>query len=466
VLHKPQGLKIVDLCLACGLNWSWGVGGRNALLGAMFPPTTTGPFLHEQDALLLLRRFKRAGAEVGRFQRPASSAPSGDPGSSSLLHTAAWWGLAEVVEFAVTEAGCDVNAAAAIFGPNILGPQSPLSLAVMAKHSKVTTLLLSRFKAQPFNEGLATPFAQPLSQLYDAPKYSDAEVLELTKEFLRLDKDFFVKTKEFFSYTGDPAQDAGAFLPQALHWNPLISCMSSGRTKAVQFLLQTTFPGLLDFVDAATLVPFPGGTYFLATPAQWAAIHKDKQPLELLLKFASGKITLIKGTPAGRATIYGKDVAFSNLPSVKALTAGMPLPRSLAVALERAIKKEEELVAEEKKKKEKEAQEKAALEEGATTTGFIDPGMKAISAREAKEKERKKAAKKKAKAKKRAAAKQAAAGAGKPEEYVDSSDETDDGEEPGKEDLVDSRNAPDLTMMLAARKAAREKEEREKKDKA
>ena len=76
--------------------------------------------------------------------------------------------------------------------------------------------------------------------------------------------------------------------------------------------------------------------------------------------------------------------------------------------------------------------------------------------------------KKKARARKRAKAKEANTGAGKADEDSDSShyegpeEEEEDELEPGTEHLIDSHNAPDLTVMLAARRAAREKKEREK----
>jgi hypothetical protein len=215
----------------------------------------------------------------------------------------------------------------------------------------------------------------------------------------------------------------------------------------------------------------------LATPAQHAAYYEDWPALSDLLKHCRGSFSVVD-TGEGLVDRNRLSQGRPPLPSVVAcVRVATDCPRHSVAMVEGLARQEEQKAAEERKKKEKEAREKAALVAGASTTGFIDPGMKAITAKEAKEKERKKAAKKKAKAKKRAAAKAAAAsagvacaGAGKAGDDSDSSDydgpeEEEDEEEPGKEHLVDSRNAPDLSVMLAARRAAREKEDREKKDK-
>jgi hypothetical protein len=95
-----------------------------------------------------------------------------------------------------------------------------------------------------------------------------------------------------------------------------------------------------------------------------------------------------------------------------------------------------------------------ADEVGLAATTFEDPGMKAITAKEAKEKERKKAQKKKARAKKRAEAK-ANGGAGKKDD--DSSDSGEDSAEAGMDDeerMMHRAPAFDLEQAKRDRAAA------------
>jgi hypothetical protein len=103
----------------------------------------------------------------------------------------------------------------------------------------------------------------------------------------------------------------------------------------------------------------------------------------------------------------------------------------------------------------------------ASATEPDDRAGTVITSKDEKKKAKTRARKQKAKAKKLEAAAAAAAGAanaGEGSAAADDSDssgseeESEEEVEPGKELLVDSRNAPDLTVMLAARREAKEKE--------
>jgi hypothetical protein len=373
-----------------------------------------------------LRHMHGLGFDVVRYE-PKNGA--------DLHHVAATLNLVDVLDYAIGELGCDVNARCnAQPGEGDIFQGTSLYLALQKGHVASALRLVERWNARvsyPDDNGA-------VNVLFRASGISDEACLSLLKLFTKKEPHMFV----FEGKEGDGMT------------NSLWLCVKNKRWACLEWLLVNDVPGTRDLCCHRPWM----NRYEL--PIIAAVEEKAWNALYLILKYSKASVLtreILTGT--------SKESRYTVLDRVRKAFAkgGSGAPSRIIMSLVEARAKEE--------------REQLTAAAGATTGSdgalldntFEESTMKRIvTAKQAKDLEKRKENKKKARARKRAAAKQAAAGAGKAE-YVDSSEETDESEgeddEPGTGHLINSRNAPDLTMMLAARRAAREKEEKEAKEK-
>jgi hypothetical protein len=455
--NPPAIQVVVKLFLSSGFNYSFDDEGDNALLSRLFlgDSGTTPCELTESAALALLRLYHSHGMDVRHFQKKTV----GKAEAETLLHEAARLGMSSILDFAVKTVSIPVDAVRA---HPITGRMStPLTLALYGGHFTVALRLLQVYKAQAVSPSLP-PTGKALNLLLDGGE--DRQSLPVLRELIRSEPQLLA----VWAHTE----------PNVREMNPIELCAERNKLKCLELLLTSNLPFAEELCNRPIYRPakyspsLPEGSVVIETVAHDAAISGSWEMVHLLvahhpkLLFAS-------------ATTVGPDGKFirrnPTLHGVisKAISRGgsnVP-PRSLVTLVKLRAKQHEEEKAKQGKEGHSSAEDAVVLD----TNAFEDTSKKIVTERQEKQKAKKKANKKKARAKKRAKAKEASAGAGKvcddsdSSSHYEGSEEEEDEDEPGTEHLVDSRNAPDLTVMLAARKAARAKEEemkeRARKDK-
>jgi hypothetical protein len=446
LLFSPKHLPALKLALSQGFSHPWSRSDKNALLTLLFDGGEPCP-LREEDALTLLNMYHNAGIDVNHAEKEGLHQPMPD----LLIHLASERGLIKLVDWCVATLGCSADAFARIVDNNgDIEFHTPLTLAIKQEHLPLASHLLAAHRVKVVYPD-KTQQEQPICRLLSI--FNDRRKLPLFKILLKAEPSLLAMEPFLQEGGGNP------FYLASRYRNP----------SDLELLCTSGLVGAEDLADRPSLVPpsagrseFPNGSKKQITPAQGAAELGNWEELGMLLRHFP-KISVLSGSyilgPTG-TVLKKEDTILQLVTSPTTLFSGPP-PRSLVALVKLRAKKEEE---------EKASHTKAAatVALGASNT-FEDPSSKITSERQEKQKAKKKANKKKARAKKRAKAKEESAGAGKAGDDSDSShyegsEEEDDEEEPGKEHLIDSRNAPDLSVMLAARKAAREKEEKEKRD--
>jgi hypothetical protein len=348
--------------------------------------------------------------------------PPGEPFSgltetTALLIMAIRSGLSHVVTFLLNERGSDANQAylgVCPFAAALQCQQYRIARELIVSHGAIVT---------PLNcEQERLPLTFLISNTSDETEPAAVEVLD---EMLKQEPDILLR---WLSAKKGPT----------LYTGPFHHAVLNGRRKILEkLLLGSSQDAIAKIIEAG----FKADSYF-CTPIQLAALVDDWNALYLLLRHCpTASVT------STTATADDGSVIKTDLPSVATISAERNCRDRRVLALVDTIRKREKAAADRAKAASAEAERKkredgaaaGAVQEavpppdaiGTSTTAFEDPGMKAISVKEAKEKERKKAQKKKARAKKRAEAK-ANGGAGKKGE--DSSDSGEDSAEEGMDE--------------------------------
>jgi hypothetical protein len=437
--HSPtMHTQMFDILSGAGFDYVWNDRGGNRLFTLLSARAAElfGFRISEGNMVRLLKRWKAAGLSL---QPSREATDEVDEKPMLLQHYAANANLPLVLDLALsTEFGGDVEAIYGKERADSLGPGRHTMLfdALNNRSYKaIATLLLEKHGAKVFRLDLR-PIEQPLTSLL-AGDYSDLDSLHFLKLLLQRE-------------------------PRMLEWegwrnpgiaNPLLYCVTSKKLKCLTFFLQTGAALVQELVQRSCPMYTSNDASrrrFDLSPASYCAVNGLWEYLAVLLQYNAVRVT-------------GGDVPIEPLVIRSASRPGPQAPpRSLVAALKAQAAKERE----EARLSASKAKGNAASD--VPSNAFELPAPKILTERDEKKKAKKAAAKKKAKAKKREAAKAANAGAGSAKaadgDDTDSSgseEESEEEVEPGTEHLVDSRNAPDLTVMLAARRAARAKEEAE-----
>jgi hypothetical protein len=369
--------------------------------------------------------------------------------------------------------------------------------ALQEKHSALALRLMKVHKAKVhFPEHL--PEYQPLMLALEED-YSDEVSFPLVKEIVRADP-MCLSIKAYRDVTAD---------------NPILACGRYNKPRCIDYLLSNGLAGAAELCvqPVHDLDAWFDGEKEIST-GTCAADATDHEYWDVLLSMVRHSDVPVL-VPERRYKADGTLIWTSPSLYKAVVTASPPPPRALVILVKTKAKQQQASLsaalaafafvpppageAGEQPKGVKEELPKLMPPEGETaitaaptttsasstkaapttraapvldSNAFEDTAKAIVTERQEKQKAKKKATKKKARAKKREAAraKEASAGAGKASDDSDSSDydgtdEEEDEFEPGKEHLIDSRNAPDLTVMLAARRAARAKEEAEQREK-
>jgi hypothetical protein len=458
-LTEPQRIcwRVGELFLTSGFTHTLGTNGVQSVWGVFYrePPKLN---IAEGDAIRVARRYRSAGADI----KVNSLAIPGTRFSArmDLAQCVAPGGLKDLVNVAIEEIGCDVNAC--IHPPRGSSSTQPVNLLACsvllgATDGELCKYLLKRYNLSPIYS-CCTAQDQPILRMFGG-KLSDQEVASVISAMAEVMPS--ILQHPIWKVGIIPAASAKVPAP-----NPMAQAAAVGLNKALEAVCR--LPGAdamarqpvlsRDIVLASSPRTFAtsGSRLLFVTPAQVCAIFKDWEGLGILMRHCNLSFTTTThGTSRSVADLV--EDALSGKGNGKTVIAGgEPPPRTL-VALVRS-KAAAELAGT------KAADATTAAAVTTTSNAFEDPSVKVLTAAEEKKKAKKRAAKKKAKEKKKAA-QEATTGAGgaAADETSDSDssgpEETDEEEhEPGTEHLVDSRNAPDLTVMLAARRAARAKE--------
>jgi hypothetical protein len=448
--HNPDNLLIVQEFFRRGFKHNWNGEGLNAWTAGLFAKDVC--LLEEKAALSYCRMVKANGMEVV----PIVYGPGPEDYPWLFIHQAARHGLTSLVDYAVEELGCPVDSLACVGAePNAAAVASPLTLALKEGNTSLAIHLLKKHKARVVYDGVLSTH-QLLSVLLGEKLQSNPQSLNagLTDSAAAL------VLRELINRAGD---DKGALLrheeferPELLH--PIQLCCMFRKVKCLSMLLE--LPGAKELCLQQVHNTRNDGNREEETSLHFPAKLGSWDVVATVLRSMYVPVLLRPKvfSPDGAVVDY-KPSLFEMIAGPEAPKGTGAPPRTLVTLVKMRAKKEKE------DEKTTEANARAAVL--ATSNAFEDTTKAIASERQEKQKAKKKANKKKARAKKRAKAKEASAGAGKAGDDTDSSDydgteEEEDEFEPGKEHLIDSRNAPDLTVMLAVRKAARAKEEEER----
>jgi hypothetical protein len=424
--------QIFDLLTRSGFDHVWAKDGENLLLVLLFGPVTknTGLPISQAHVVDLLRMWKSAGLSL-------ECRGVTDEKPWLLQHHAASCDLPLVLDLALTELGADVEATCGKeHAPGTKWwRRTTLSVAFDYEQGKAAAgLLLDKYKARVLCPHLHA-IEQPLIALLVNP-YSDLDSLGFLKMMVQ-------REPRILEWEGWRA-------PEAFH--PLMACLVGKKKKCLGFLLQTCTSSAVGLAlkpcRMTSRAENGAAASTLVDCGAYCVIHTQWEYLAVLLEY--GAVNLTETRLLHMLTAHATSARGPEAP-----------PRSILAALKAQVVKERE------EKKQGATKAKGKQAPVVASNAFDLPAAKVLTERDEKKKAKKAAAKKKAKAKKREAAKAANAGAGSAKAAADDSDssgtedESDEEVEPGTEHLVDSRNAPDLTVMLAARKAARAKEDAE-----
>jgi hypothetical protein len=433
LVYREGNEELLEAVIKGGWNRSFDQNGVNAVLDRLLNGGK-GCVLSEDDAVALVRRLHEAGFDVLHYKR--KGAPPLCPQPVMLHHMACLHRLPRLLAFAIDELGVNINDWCEAFTEDgKCHPGTPLLMAIGTGDFDLLIDILRRYKpvrCYPDKD----PGLQPVTCIVGSTDFNDEQKVMLIRELSNLAPDLLT----------------------AVDWsnkseveNPLAMAAGQGAQQTLVALLE--LPGGKELCAAPATIAVNDGqlTSFTASLAHVAAIREHWSALETILQAVDSPHFAEKIRFVGR---NGKSAFVTEDGSLEELLerAKDPPPRFLTALVQAAMTKggakgDEHGIA-------------TASTSLSNVPEHPSPSPRAVlSDREAKKRAKKRAAKRKAKDKKAKETMGAAGGAGKETEYVDSSEETDDEdddyEDEGRDDLVDSRNAPDLTVMLAAmRKAA------------
>jgi beta-glucanase (GH16 family) len=383
-----RGFETVKLCLEAGLTFA--PEELRAFLDVAFEETRRRGGIKGPDVVRVMKLLHDHGVNMN-----ALPGVSKGKGIATLTHWAAEWNLKEVVEFALDELKCDVNA---IWSqPHDRRKETisltPLYVAVGAGNYDIANMLVARYGARSCIPGINTP-SQPLMVAHR--KGDTPEGFALLKAMLASQKD--VLDTKYWPPISDGMQFS--FHIMALEFD----------TDVYSLLFDSGQEGMDKVLTEPVVMPSLREKF---TVAAFAAMMEKWTALDALVKHGASVLAPAR-TSAGKATTIAELVRKNK-----------DCPRKTSALVEAAYQRE---------MKDKQEGKSAPAGSPATTVGsnaVEDPSVKVLTEQEEKRKAKKRAAKKKAKAKKRATAAEANAGAGKAEEDESSSDSGDDTEEEG-----------------------------------
>jgi hypothetical protein len=433
---KPEYTKIREVILEAGFCYFWDMVGQNSALKFLLPQSSTMHLpLSDEDSLLFLKRYRAAGFDVTHMDGP--DVVVAQRTETMVHHLAASNGLLQLTNWALQELHCPVDTPFEVQESGERLKLTALTVAIMNGHKEVALHLLKRRRASASFKTWG-PRCQPICWL-SAGQYTDEEAGVLLRALLERDTDDAILQCTCWS---DPRTG-----------NPVSFATEHEQYACVEILLDSRKTGLGKLCAGAGPEASEGGFRRLAAPSTMLATSGQ-------WRLVSKMVAVAEEVKVSEPDLWG------NLPLLEIAERLAAAPHPLAQPPPRHVL----LMLRKRAEREKAHIKVSAVETRVTPASSTNapevPGGKVLTKKEEKKKAKKKAAKKKAKAKKKAA-KGAAADAGADDASDVDSDSSgsevvsEEEVEPGKEHLVDSRNAPDLSVMLAVRRAARAREEEE-----
>ena len=233
--------------------------------------------LQEKDALALLRRHKAAGLDVIRYRQNFSLS------KAHLLHYAAMNGQNDVIDFAIDECGCDVEAASPSVGLDLVS--TPLLLAISFHQPSTAFHLLQKHNAKASYPSGVPAFCQPVTAVLNTPdslEYSDDEAEKLLRALI--EKDPFVLSYDCFQ------KPPGGCLTE--RGNSFYQCVAARKPRCLELLLTGKLAGAMELASSPfKICPEEEEAWFSVTPAQTAATYKQWDCLALLMRHADVKVS-------------------------------------------------------------------------------------------------------------------------------------------------------------------------------
>jgi hypothetical protein len=406
--------------------------------------------LSSAQVLSLVQKLRAGGWDLSEVSRPVTTSTATAGGEDAETDTVAlaciFAGFYEFIPFALTEFKCNVEAStrATLCCPETVIKHTLLTQAILRGRFELARQLIVDYGASVTYLS-RSEIEQPLSVLLASVTGCTDEQTEsllrllVEKDRTLLDLPCFRGPTSVMTHH----QENLLFWPVSLYKKPL----------CVSFLLEANLPGMEALVTRPWIYKDCG---MVVNQPQWCAWNGDWEMLELFLRHCPYLRVTERHSLAG----YNSPTIFEAA-TKGANKSGRRAPRHLVAIVTARAKAEKE---------------RAKLTEAGGSGDLLrsnvteDTSFKPVtSEKEEKKKAKKRAAKQKAKARKLAekglspGKGAVAGGAGFDTDSSSGSEEIESEEEDVREDLVDSRNAPDLTVMLAARRAAREKEGEKRK---
>jgi hypothetical protein len=483
--------------LEAGFRQSWNPDDVNAIIDAVcyslqdFETMSTSAITATTaQCIELLELGKKYGMDVKYYKK----VDAGKALADTLLHKAVEYNSIPLCDWAITQGGCSPEQFSSPEGVVLpvgeTGTVTPLFIAFFLGHKEVAWHLVLKHHAKLVVPGIYGD-RQAIVALFGSGKFTDKNVPPANRGIAPFLSRFLEVEPSLLSPSWYMVGEKLA------PWNPLALCVKRNRAHCLELCFANKLPGLHELSTQPYVAYREGGGHDELHLTQEAIYRCHWDVLKVLAKWLP--TTWLAETrcfgPRGNVVGTMKSAAALFEEAVKPGGGSNPR-REVALAVEKAIKAEQEAVKREKDLQKaaaslKEASEARALAVGAATNVFEDPRLKVgatapaategrpaertLSAAEEKKKAKKREQKKKAKAKKRAAAavaQTASAGAGgkaaaDQEEGLPSSTDSSgiDEEEAGmdeEERMLARAPTFDLEKERAARKAAREREEKER----
>jgi hypothetical protein len=434
--YDKSNNDVLDLFLReTGFNHAFISGGANVIFTQTLNcDCETDLFSDSKSYRDVVARLHNSGFNV----KSISEKNVGTPLESDIHVIAAKKGWAELLEYALTELGCNIDARGEL--------GTPFTACLQEGRLETAMVLIERYGAAVVYPQ-SSPKQQPVIVLLASSILSDEDSLQLLQKMVAKDKALLDLTS--YRTTG-PA-------------NPIAVCIMNSKLKCLEWMLQERLPGVEALCCSRCPGQFPLGPSYpsmlKATAAFLAAFVLNWPALELILRHTSVSVTEDHGIDFGK---------FKQMTAYRATTKACVVDMVIEQAREPSpISPPRSLVAlvlaraQEERKAAKEEPKGSSSQAPTPSNAFEEPRIRPVlSADEEKKRAKRRAQKKKAKAKKRAAA-----GAGVKEGDVSDSDSsgTDEEEKGMDEEERMLARAPtfDLEKERAARKAVREKEAEE-----
>jgi hypothetical protein len=444
---KPEGQaawRRLEMILSAGFNRIHNSKGHNFLVERFFLENHSGKLpKEEKEVMKVLRLLHSHGCDLYNCDTRSVYGGAHLPVFGALL------GFTEMIDFGLSMPGVGIDDVCTVERSASEGPgKPPLKVTALCMALEHTKLVASRHL---LNKGARmaiesfTAEEQPINRLV-TPDHDDF-VFELLS--LALSKQPDCLASKYFS-KGDLA-------------HPLHLAIFYNSAARLELILASKNPYLEEAVNYLGKIPngTPGKTE-IATAAQVAARVHYWHFLPPFLRHTKTRVTKEGIAALMKASgLFG--ARYVPYPSVEESVEKYCKDRAIRALVKAVAKREREELA-----REQESSGSKAAASGLPSNAFELPGPKVLTEKEEKAKAKKREQKKKAKAKKRAAAAAAAgAGAEAPAEDSDDSSGTDEEEKGLDEEGRMLARAPtfDLEKERAARKAAKEMQEKEEETK-